>query len=52
MDNKCIQKNEKELKKCVYSIRLTKKQKDILKNNVWIKIELDKMVLEYINIYK
>lgn len=41
----------KELKKYVYSIRLTKKQKELLKNNEWIKKELDKLILEYINTY-
>ncbi|NOW87974.1 hypothetical protein B0H39_006005 [Clostridium beijerinckii] len=43
--------NKKELKKYVYSIRLTKKQKELLKNNLWIKNELDKLILEYLNIY-
>jgi hypothetical protein len=44
-------KQSKELKTDVYSIRLTKKQKEIIKKNKWIKEELDKMVLKYINIY-
>jgi hypothetical protein len=43
--------DKKELKKYVYSIRLTKKQKDLLNNNRWIKLELDKMILQYINNY-
>ena len=43
--------DNKELKKYVYSIRLTKKQKELLKNNEWIKKELDKIILEYINAY-
>lgn len=38
-------------KRYVYSIRLSKEQKDILKRNEWIKKELDKMVLQYINNY-
>lgn len=46
-----VNKAKKELKKFVYSIRLTKRQKKLLKENEWIKKELDKMVLDYINIY-
>lgn len=42
---------KKELKNCVYSIRLTEEQKDILKKNEWIKRELDKIVIQYINNY-
>lgn len=51
MDNKRNEKQDKELKVDVYSIRLTKKQKEILKRNKWIKEELDKIVLGYINNY-
>ncbi|MEW9939999.1 hypothetical protein AB2T96_20880 [Clostridium butyricum] len=46
-----VVKIKKELKKFVYSIRLTKRQKEILKKNTWIKKELDKIVMDYINIY-
>lgn len=51
MGKKGNEKQSKELKTDVYSIRLTKKQKEIIKKNKWIKEELDKMVLKYINIY-
>jgi len=44
-------KIKKELKTSVYSLRLTKIQKNILNKNNWIKLELDKMILEYINSY-
>lgn len=39
----------RELKKYVYSIRITKKQNNLLKNNKWIKEELDKYIREYLN---
>lgn len=42
---------KKELKKFVYSIRLTKRQKELLKKNPEIKKDLDKIVLDYLNIY-
>lgn len=51
MDDKRNEKKEKEIKTSVYSLRLTKKQKDVLKKNKWIKDTLDKMVLDYINNY-
>lgn len=51
MDKKSVEKKNKELKTDVYSIRLTKKQKEIIKKNKWIKAELDKVVLNYINLY-
>lgn len=51
MDNKYINKDIKELKVAVYSIRLTKREKEILKKNKWIKEELDKLVKDYINTY-
>jgi hypothetical protein len=41
----------KEKKISVYSIRLTRKQKEVIKKNKWIKEELDKIVLQYINNY-
>lgn len=44
-------KGKQPLKKYVYSIRLTKEQRDLLKNNEWIKRELDEMILKYLNIY-
>lgn len=44
-------KNKKDLKKFVYSIRITKSDKNLLKNNDWIKKELDKMVRDYLKIY-
>lgn len=44
-------RTEQELKRYVYSIRLTKSQKDLLIKNEWIKKELDKIVIDYINIY-
>lgn len=43
--------DNKELKKYTYSIRLTKKQKELLKKNEWIKKELDRLILEYINAF-
>jgi hypothetical protein len=48
-DKKIIDK--KELKKFVYSIRITSEQRDLIKNNECIKKELDRMVINYINIY-
>ena len=44
-------KNKKDLKKFVYSIRITKSDKNLLKNNDWIKKELDKIVRDYLKIY-
>ncbi|MBC2460393.1 hypothetical protein [Clostridium beijerinckii] len=46
-----VESIKKELKKFVYSIRLTKRQKELLKKNEWIKKELDKIVIDYLNIY-
>jgi len=44
-------KDRKLLKRFVYSIRITKEEKDILKKNEWIKNELDKLVKDYLSIY-
>ena len=44
-------KDKRDLKKYVYSIRLTKSQRDLLKKNELIKKELDKIILDYLNIY-
>lgn len=44
-------KDKKELKKFVYSIRITSEQKQLLKKNDWIKKELDKIVINYLKIY-
>lgn len=43
--------DKRELKQYVYSIRITKSQRELLVKNDWIKKELDKMVLEYLNNY-
>lgn len=51
MDKNSNEKQEKELKTDVYSLRLTKNQKNVLKKNKWIKEELDKIVIQYINNY-
>ena len=51
MDNKKGKRLNKELKTKVYSLRLTQRQKDVLKKNTWIKKELDKIVVDYINLY-
>ena len=48
MDNK---KKKRELKKFVYSIRLTEKQNEVLKKNECIKRDLDQFILQYINSY-
>lgn len=40
-----------ELKRYVYSLRITKSQRELLVKNGWIKKELDKIVLEYLNNY-
>lgn len=44
-------KNKKDLKSSVYSIRVTSEQKQILKKNDWIKNDLDKMVRDFLKIY-
>lgn len=44
-------KNKKNLKNNVYSIRITKEQKQILKKNDWIKKDLDKLVRDFLKIY-
>ena len=41
-----MDKNTKKTE--VYSIRITKGQKELLRNNEWIKKELDKFLLEYL----
>lgn len=51
MVNECKEKQSKELKVSVYSIRLTQKEKDVLAKNKWIKEELDKIVIQYIHNY-
>lgn len=43
---------DKYIKKTeVYSIRITKEQKEILRNNEWIKKELDKYLLDYLECF-
>jgi hypothetical protein len=49
MDNKCIQKDKKELKKFVYSIRIDARMRKVLKDNPEIKRDLDKFIIQYLN---
>lgn len=53
MDNKIITKKENstdilEKRKEVYSIRITTRQKDLIRNNKDIKEDLDKYVISYL----
>lgn len=41
----------KNLKKYVYSLRINTEQRQLLKHNPEIKSELDKLVVQYLNIY-
>jgi hypothetical protein len=41
--------NKRAIKKYVYSIRLTKEQRTLLKNNESIKTDLDKYIIQYLN---
>jgi len=43
--------DRKKLKKFVYSIRITTEQRQLLKKNLWIKIQLDQLVRDYLKIY-
>lgn len=53
MDNKKVIefKSKKQLKKYVYSIRINAEQRQLLVKNTEIKKELDKMVIQYLEIY-
>ena len=46
-----IKNDNKDLKKFVYAIRITKNERDLLKKNLEIKLELDKIVRDYLKIY-
>lgn len=53
MDNKMVTKKENstdnlEKRKEVYSIRITTRQKDLIRNNKDIKEDLDKYVISYL----
>ena len=53
MDNKIVRKKENsndnlEKRKEVYSIRITTRQKDLIRNNKDIKEDLDKYVISYL----
>ncbi|MDD5793966.1 hypothetical protein ACTNDG_01785 [Clostridium sp. HCP1S3_B4] len=53
MDNKIVTKKENstdnlEKRKEVYSIRITTRQKDLIRNNKDIKEDLDKYVISYL----
>ncbi len=43
---------KKENKNYVYSIRINKAQKDLLKKNEWIKKQLDQQVWEFFKLYE
>lgn len=43
---------KKENKNYVYSIRITKAQKDLLKKNEWIKKQLNEHVREFFKLYE
>lgn len=53
MDNKKIIdiNYKKNLKKYVYSIRINAEQRQLLKKNIEIKKELDRIVIDYLEIY-
>lgn len=46
-----VKTDTKDLKKFVYSIRLTKAEHQLLKKNEFIKKELDKLIKDYLKIY-
>lgn len=44
-------KSKKQFKKFTYGIRITKQQYDLLKKNKDIKKDLDKFVMDYLNVF-